>query len=52
MGRELIYMRGSISKLLIIFIGLGLILHYTGVSAQNESDGESPRAMVKQLSVD
>jgi len=43
-------MRGSISKLLIIFIGLGLILQYSGVSAQNESDPESPRAMVEQLS--
>jgi predicted RNase H-like nuclease (RuvC/YqgF family) len=50
MGRELIYMRGSISNVLIIFIGLGLILQYSDVSAQKESDGESPRAMVEQLS--
>jgi hypothetical protein len=50
MGRELIYMHGSISKLLIIFIGLGLILQYSGVSAQSKSDPESPRAMVEQLS--
>ena len=50
MGRELIYMHGSISKLLIIFIGLGLILQYSGVSAQSKSDPESPRAIVEQLS--
>ncbi len=43
-------MRGSISNVLIIFIGLGLILQCNGVSAQSESDGESPRAMVEQLS--
>ncbi len=45
-------MRGSISNVLIIsiFIGLGLVLQYSGVSAQNESDAESPRAIVEQLS--
>jgi predicted RNase H-like nuclease (RuvC/YqgF family) len=43
-------MRGSIGNVFIIFIGLGLILQYSGVSAQKESDQESPRAMVEQLS--